>query len=250
MNILVTGGSNGIGAAIARDYGARSGGNKVFVTGREDVACAALCAEVNEKAGSEVAAFAIGDVGSEADVERVCATAEAFFGTANGGGIGVLVANAGCGGGRCRLEETDVDSFDRQFSANVRGVFLYLRRVLPGMRAARRGQVVVTSSVAGLRPVALGGVYASTKWAVEGMVRSLREELKGSGVKAGTINPGPVATKWWTEPHRGGKRKPEQVPGAMLSADDCARAAAALIDQSPSSDIATVTLDAAAPASE
>ena len=249
MNVLVTGGSNGIGAAIARDYGTRGDGHRVFVTGRDEAACTALCAEINAEAGAVVTAFAVGDVGNATDVGHVCDAAEDFFGTANGGGIGVLVANAGCGGGRCRLEDTDiVDGFDKQFTANVRGVFLYLKRVLPGMRAAKHGQIVVTSSVAGLRPVALGAVYASTKWAVEGMVRSLREELKGSGVKVGTINPGPVATKWWTEPHRGGKRAPDQVPTAMLTADDCARAAATLIDQAPSSDIATLTLDATTPA--
>jgi NADP-dependent 3-hydroxy acid dehydrogenase YdfG len=260
MNLLITGGSNGIGAAIARDYGTRTGaGHRVFITGRDEGACAALCAEINAAAAAEQAAaaaaapaapaaerasFAVGDVGNEADVERVCAAAEAFFGA---GGISVLVANAGCGGGRAPLEHTGAASFDRQFSANVRGVFLYLSRVLPAMRAARRGQLVVTSSVAGLRPVAHGAVYAASKWAVEGMVRSLREELRGSGVKAGTVNPGPVATKWWTEAHRGGERTAEQVPAAMLTAEDCARAAATIIDQAQTSDLTTVTLDAAAP---
>ena len=95
--------------------------------------------------------------------------------------------------------------------------------------------------------MAHGAVYAASKWAVEGMVRSLREELRGSGVKAGTVNPGPVATKWWTEAHRGGERTAEQVPAAMLTAEDCARAAATIIDQAQTSDLTTVTLDAAAP---
>merc|ERR1711920_251912 len=107
------------------------------------------------------------------------------------------------------IEDITVESFDEQFATNVRGVFLFIRQVLPGMKKRKRGQIVVTSSVAGLIAIPNASVYVASKWAVEGLVRSVREEVKGTGVKVGTINPGAVATPWWEEQHRGGHR-----PGA------------------------------------
>ena len=244
-NILVTGGSNGIGAAIVRMYGCS--GNSVFFTGRNEHDAVSLRDEVIAASGGR-AAFALGDVAVPDDVNRMCSEAQAFFKQhgSGSGTIDVLVANAGCGGGRAALETTEIESFDRQFATNVKGVYLFIRAVLPGMKSQKRGQIVVTSSVAGIRPVANGAIYCSTKWAVEGMVRSLREELKGTGVKAATINPGPVATKWWDEEARGGKRPDGARPSTMLSAEDCARGAATIIDQAETSDIASVVLDACA----
>ena len=175
-NILVTGGSNGIGAAIVRMYG--STGHAVFFTGRNEHDAASLRDEVVATSGG-AAAFALGDVAVPDDVDRMYGEARAFFQQHGSGSdnIDVLVANAGCGGGRAALETTEIESFDRQFATNVKGVYLFIRAVLPSMKSQRHGQIVVTSSVAGIRAVANGAIYCSTKWAVEGMVRSLREEL-------------------------------------------------------------------------
>lgn len=239
-NVLITGGSNGIGAAIALDWGVA--GNRVFITGREETACSAVCQKIQAAGGS--ASFSLGDVSVLADVERVCAEAAAFFGEE---GISVLVANAGCGGGRQPVEDCSVELFDKQFATNVRGVFLFIRQVLPGMKRQRSGQIVVTSSVAGVLAVPNGSVYAASKWAVEGLVRSVRAELKGTGVKIGTINPAAVATKWWDEEGRGGTRIAGSTPTAFLEAEDCAAAARTIIGQAATSDIGSVILEPPAP---
>eukprot|EP00937_MAST-01D_sp_MAST-1D-sp2_P002075 g2075.t1 len=241
-NLFITGGSNGIGAAIARLYGRR--GTAVFFTGRDAGACRVLADEIND-AGVGSAGFALGDVGDEADVARCCAEAAAFFEGKNSGTVDVLVANAGCGGGRMPLEATEASLFDRQFSTNVKGVYLFLRALLPQMKARGAGQIVVTSSVAGIRPIPNGAIYASTKWAVEGLVRSVREELKAApGVKIATINPGPVDTLWWKFEERGGRRPDGAIPERMLTPEDCAEAARTIIDQAETSDIGSIVLDA------
>jgi 3-oxoacyl-[acyl-carrier protein] reductase len=252
-HLLITGGSNGIGAAIARDFGCQqcpgSERHMVFVTGRSEADLKQVVKDINASGGK--ASYGVGDVTSTSDVARLYGEAKEFMGD-----VDVLVANAGCGGGRAFLEDTELDKFERQHSTNVKGVFLWLKQVLPDMKAisdtegsTKQCQIVVTSSVAGKRACPMSSIYASTKWAVEGMVLSLRKELQlaGSNVKVGTINPAAVRTKWWSEPDRGGRfpgYDTSAVPTNMLSAEDCAAAARTLIDQQATCNIESAVLDA------
>ena len=84
------------------------------------------------------------------------------------------------------------------------------------------------------------------------MVLSLRQELIGSGVKAATINPGPVRTKWWDDPKRGGRYPgydESDIPAQMLTAEDCAAAARLLIDQQPTCNMESIVLEPGIPPS-
>ena len=109
-----------------------------------------------------------------------------------------VVASAGIGrfGPIETLSEQD---FDDVFSTNVKGVWLWAREVVAPMKAAGSGQIILVSSVAGLRKFPGCSVYGASKWAVEGIAGSLREECKGTGVKVASLAPGSVATPWWTE---------------------------------------------------
>ena len=211
----------------------------MFLTGRNEEQLRAASAEVVAAGGT--AAWGAGDVAVVEDVQRLHREAAAFWG---GEGPRVLVCNAGLGRFGL-LEECSVDDFDTTMAVNVRGVFLWLRQLLPAMKAAGRGQIVVVSSVRGLKPGANCSLYSASKFALQGMVGSLREELRGSELKAGTVNPGAVATPWWLDSARGGKPKPataEQLAG-MLQPEDVAAAAMALVGQGGSSDIECIALD-------
>jgi NADP-dependent 3-hydroxy acid dehydrogenase YdfG len=142
--------------------------------------------------------------------------------------VDVLVANAGVGYFG-NLEDLTEEDYDRQFDINVKGVFLWLRKVLPGMKARNSGQIIVMSSNMGLKTGARASLYAGTKHAVQAMVWSLRDELRGTNVKAATINPGSVDTPWFD-----GK---DVDRSKMLSADDIAKATRLIIDQSDTSNI-------------
>jgi len=233
----VTGGSSGIGRAICQALGKR--GFKVFATGRNEKNLKKVVEEVNAAGGS--AAFGVGEISDEHSVAELYKKAATFFEKEV---PDVLVANAGVGRFGA-LETVSADDFDLSFSTNVKGVFLWLRAVLPGMKKANAGQIVVMSSVAGLRHSSLAPIYSSTKWALQGMVGSVRENLKGTQVKIGTINPGAVATPWWVEPERGGKPVPatEEKLATMLTAADVAESALHLIDQAKTSNIEMVALD-------
>ncbi len=112
------------------------------------------------------------------------------------------------------------------------------------MKAAGSGQIVVTSSVLGTKSVPGMGAYCASKYAVQGLIGSLRQELAGSGVKAATVNPGAVNTPWWTEKDRGAKDAKPDID--FLEPDGVAAAIVNVIKQSPSSDIDQVLLMPAA----
>eukprot|EP00911_Craspedida_sp_UC1_P001279 UC1_evm2s961 len=237
MRIVITGASNGIGACVARLLAKSKGAeHEIFLTGRRIPDLEAVAHDVNA-AGSR-AGFAAGDVSQEADVTRVHDQAMEFFG---GQPADVLIANAGCGAPKLALENVEPAAFDRVMQTNVKGVYLWLRAVLPSMKEVGRGQIVVMSSVAGLRHYGTAATYCASKWAVQGLCGCVRQELKGSGVKLGTVNPGAVDTDWWNDASRGGqvRKKPE----AILKVNDVAEAVATLVWQGASSNIETLTLD-------
>ena len=122
-------------------------------------------------------------------------------------------------------------------NTNVRGVFLWLRTALPVLKAATvPSQIVVTSSVMGSRPVAQAGPYCASKYAVNGLVLSLRAELKASGhthVKCGLICPAGVATPWWHDKARGfaAPDAPPPDTSKFLTPEAVANACVALLEQ-------------------
>lgn len=217
--IVITGGSSGIGEATALEM-ARDA-HSFFLIGRTRNKLEKAKEKI-EAEGGEVR-FSVGDVSKEQDVERIYEETIKEFGT-----IDVLIANAGVGYFR-NLEDFSIEEYDQQMNTNVRGVFLWLRKVLPLMKEKDSGQIIVTSSNLGLDTSARASIYAATKHAVQAMVWSLREELRGTMVKAATINPGSVSTPWFD-----GK---DVDRSKMLTPRDVALAARLIIDQSETSDI-------------
>ncbi|CAK0862215.1 unnamed protein product, partial [Prorocentrum cordatum] len=245
LRVIVTGGSSGIGRALVAKLAAR--GHQVYATGRDAKALRGLeSLGVSEAASGAKVRASAGDVSCEADVERQFKEAAEFF----GGPPDVLVANAGCGAGRQDFEEVPAEQFDRVMSTNVRGVFLWVQRVVGPMKRQGRGQVVVTSSMAAVKPCPRAAVYAASKAAVQAMVLSLRAELKGTGVKVGTVNPGAVATEWWGDAGRGGwteEMAPQGQPfwTEMLRPEDVADGVLSLVFQKASSNIESLYMDPA-----
>ena len=222
--ILITGASSGIGEAIALEMAPE--GHTFYLTGRNKNRLKAVCEKVKGLGGKVF--IGVGDVSDAKSVDNQFAEAEAMM-----GGVDVLVANAGVGHFG-NLEDMTVSQFDDQFNTNVRGVFLWMRKVLPGMKSRNSGQIIVTSSNLGLKTSARTSIYSGTKHAVQAIVWCLRDELKGTSVKAATINPGSVSTPWFD-----GKDVDREK---MLTAGDVARAAKLIIDQDETSDIDHILL--------
>jgi NADP-dependent 3-hydroxy acid dehydrogenase YdfG len=220
LNIVITGASSGIGEAIALEMAKDK--HHFFLTAR-NVDRLGVVANKLDELGCDVH-YAVGDVGKSSDVDKIFENVNKAF----DGKVDVLIANAGVGYFG-NLEDLTEDEYNRQFDTNVKGVFLWIKKVLPGMRERNSGQIIVMSSNMGLKTGPRASIYAGTKHAVQAMVWCLRDELRGTNVKAATINPGSVDTPWFD-----GK---DVDRTKMLSAEDIAKATRLIIDQSETSNI-------------
>lgn len=177
----VTGAASGIGLACARAM-LEAGATVAFVDRAED-RLAALCAEAGPRAFPVVVDLL--------DPASVAGMLPAILGRA--GQLDIFHANAGAyiGG---EVVEQDPDAWDRMLGLNVNAVFRTVREVLPHMVERQAGDVVVTSSVAGVVPVVWEPVYAASKFAVQAFVHTVRRQVARHGVRVGAVLPGPVVT--------------------------------------------------------
>ena len=192
MTVLVTGASQGIGAAVARAFAAR-GARLALVARSADrlAAVAADCARLGAPAGGGAAEPFVCDVTDDAAVE---AMAEAVC---RWGGVpDVVVNNAGLFEPGSLLE-TSPAAFRRQMEVNAVSAFLVTRAFWEGMRARGGGRVLMMGSVASVRGYPGGVAYGAAKHALLGLARSLREEAKGTGVSVTTLLPGATRTASW-----------------------------------------------------
>ena len=181
---VVTGGSKGIGAAIAKRLG-RDGFAVTVNYARDRAAAEAVVAEIKAAGGQAIAIAAdIADVGGAGALFD--ATEQAF------GGVDVLVNNAGVMQ-LAPIADVDDAQFERQVSLNLGGVFRGMREAARRMRDGGR-IISFSSSVVGLYQPSYG-VYAATKAGVEAMTHILAKELAARGVTVNAVAPGPVETE-------------------------------------------------------
>ena len=181
---LVTGGSRGIGAAVARRLAADGAHVALSYNASPDRA-GAVVAEITA-AGGSAAAFAA-DAADPSAVASLVDAAVARFGR-----LDVLVNNAGVAAFAAVADETD-ESYDHQFDVNVRGVFAAVRAAAPHL--ADDGRVVTIGSTAGRSGFAGLGVYGATKAAVTSMTRSWAKEFAPRRITVNTVSPGPIDTE-------------------------------------------------------
>lgn len=180
---FITGASSGLGRALAEAVLAR--GWRVAGTARRPEALSDLVA----RHGDRLLALAL-DVTDSDSIDKAVAETEARYGT-----IDVLVNNAGYGY-LAAIEEGDEAEIRAQFETNVFGLIAVTKRVLPNMRARRRGHIFNLSSLGGLIAFAATGYYHATKFAVEALSESLAHEVKPLGIRVTILEPGAFRTDW------------------------------------------------------
>ncbi len=216
---LVTGGSSGIGLAIADMLSAEG----------YALTLAARTVERLESAAGRLAATAVAaDVSREEDCTRLMETHVATH-----GGLDVLVNSAGVGIAGT-IAETTTKRFDLQHAVNVRAAFVLMREALPHLRASR-GYVVNVASIAGTMPTPGLSAYGSSKAALISLTRSLNREEAGMGVRATALCPGFVDTPMaeWTG----------LAGDALIRPEDCAEIVRALLRLSPAARVPVVVVE-------
>jgi NAD(P)-dependent dehydrogenase (short-subunit alcohol dehydrogenase family) len=178
---LITGVSGGLGKALAKAALAR--GDQVAGTVRKPADLAAF-----EALGPGKARGYLADMADETAVRAAVDAAEAAL-----GGIDILVGNAGYGLVGA-VEESSLSEIRAQFEVNVFGPIAAIQAVLPYFRARRRGHVITITSVSGVATWAGTGVYCGSKHALEGVTRTLAEEVAELGIKVTNVEPGGIRT--------------------------------------------------------
>ncbi len=218
---LITGGSSGIGLAIARMLGDE--GYALTLAGRKLERLEAA------REGLE-AAIVVADVSSEDDCSRLVAEHVELH-----GGLDVLVNSAGVGVAGT-VADTSTKAWDLQQAVNLRGAFLVTRAALPYLRT-RSGYVINLASIAGTLPTPGLGAYGASKAALIALTRTLDREEADNGVRATAICPAFVDTRMaaWTG-----------IPGEeMIAPEDCAEIVRALLRLSPHARVPVVVIERA-----
>jgi 3-oxoacyl-[acyl-carrier protein] reductase len=181
---LITGGSRGIGAAIAKRLA--SDGASVAITYAKDASAASAVVKAIERDGGKAVAIQA-DAGDAEAVKRAVEKAVATFGR-----LDVLVNNAGTAIPKM-FEETTLEELDRLIAVNVRGVFVATQAALKHMKSG--GRIISIGSAVGERALTPGLVpYSATKGAVKMFTQALSREVGSRGITVNNVQPGPIDT--------------------------------------------------------
>lgn len=181
--VIVTGGSEGVGAAAARGFAAAGARLVLVARGREKLE--RLAEELRLQTAVKVVAMDVAD--PKAGVE-LYAVAEREFGS-----IHVLINNAGYHE-RGPVENVDAAALGRMIDVNLKAPVILSRLAIPYLRKAGGGAIINVASLAGRTPVPGAATYSASKFGLRAFTFALGEELAGSGIKVAAVSPGPIDT--------------------------------------------------------
>ncbi|WP_269619747.1 SDR family oxidoreductase [Zhongshania sp. BJYM1] len=205
--ILISGASQGIGAAIAECFANADFPVRLALIARNEIELEKVKARCG--GATDVQSYVV-DVSDEQQVQDFSATLDSELGD-----VSVLINNAGAWHGAA-IQDMSVADFDRIIAVNLRSTFLLSRMVLPSMLRRQFGDIFNMSSTAGFEGYAGVSAYCAAKHGVNGFTKALREEVRGKGIRVSCVSPGPTYSPSW---RASGVAKEQLMP-----AEDVARA--------------------------
>jgi 3-oxoacyl-[acyl-carrier protein] reductase len=202
---IVTGGSRGIGRAIARALAVADA--NVMITATHEDGLTAAVRELGPKVVGRVA-----NVRDHTDVERAFSAAASQF-----GGVDILVNNAGIGI-FAPVASMSVEQWNDVIDTNLTGAFHCSRAALPYLRQRGRGWIINISSLSGRNPFANGAAYCASKAALDAFGEALMQEVRHDGIRVATVAPGSVNTSFGGHEAAGADWKllPDDVAAAVM----------------------------------
>lgn len=207
--ILVTGAGRGIGAAAARTYAAH--GATVLLLGKTEAHLIALYDEIEAEGHAKPAVIPFDlETALPGQYHELAAMIEREFGHLDG-----LLHNASIIGPRTPLEQLSGEQFMQVMQVNVNATFMLTGALLPLLKLSQDGSVVFTSSSVGRKGRAHWGAYGVSKFATEGLMQTLADELEGvAAVRSNSINPGGTRTAMRAQAY------PAEDPGRNPAPED------------------------------
>ena len=177
----ITGAASGIGLECAKTL--LNAGARVALVDRDEAKLRAICAELGERALPVVI-----DLTNAASVATMLPQVLSWAGQ-----LDIFHANAGSYVGG-PIAEGDPDQWDRMLNLNINAAFRSVHAVLPHMIERKTGDIIMTSSIAGLVPVVWEPIYTASKHAIQAFVHTVRRQVAPHGIRVGAVAPGPVVT--------------------------------------------------------
>lgn len=209
--ILVTGAGRGIGAAAAKTFAAH--GATVLLLGKTEANLTAVYDEIEAAGHPQPAVIPFNlETALPHQYDELAAMLESEFGKIDG-----LLHNAAIIGPRTPLEQLSSDNFMRVMQINVNAMFMLTSTLLPLLKLSDDASVVFTSSSVGRKGRAYWGAYAVSKFATEGLMQTLADEVDGiSNVRANSINPGATRTSMRAQAYPGENPTNNPEPEAIM----------------------------------
>ncbi len=209
---LITGGSQGIGAAVVAQ--ARAAGHAVVFTGRNE----ALIQQVAAETGAHGLRLDVSSGDDNAAAVEACRT--------HMGGIDVLVNNAAFGYG-AEIGDLDMARMRALFDTNVFGMVDLTNRVVPLLKAQGSGDIINLASTSGMKGGSRGTPYSASKWAVRGISQCWQAELRPHGIRVVCVCPSEVQTNWGGQSGRNNPNKlyAQDIAATIMAALDMPRRA-------------------------
>lgn len=201
--VFITGASSGIGRASALAFA--SAGADLIITARRMERLKDLENEINGRYNIDVLSIQL-DVRNKNDVKKAIASLKDKWRN-----IDILLNNAGLARGASKIHEGDTEHWDEMIDTNVKGLLYVSREVIPLMTARMEGHVINMGSLAGHEVYPNGNVYCASKFAVNGISRSMRVDLYDKNIRVTTIDPGMVETEFSEVRFSGDKHRAKKV---------------------------------------
>lgn len=212
--VLITGATSGIGHATAQILAKKK--YKLIICGRRKSRLEEIKKDLSQLTEIHTLSF---DVSQKEEVFNAISSIPINFQQ-----IDILLNNAGNAHGLNFIHEADVDDWEAMIDINLKGLLYVTRAVSPGMVERKSGHIINIGSIAGIESYPKGGVYNATKYAVDGLTKSIRQDLVEHNIKVSEIKPGLVNTEFSKVRFKGDNDKADKVYEGMdpLTASDIA----------------------------
>ncbi len=217
--IFITGATSGIGKACAYQFGANE--NNLIIAGRRKERLQELKQDLETKFGIKVLILNFDIRDSKQVKEAVSSLAN------NWKDIDILINNAGLAVGLNKIQDGEIDDWERMIDTNVKGLLYITRAISPNMIARKSGHIINIGSIAGKETYPFGNVYCATKHAVDSLTKAMRIDMVEYGIKVTQIAPGAVETEFSNVRFKGDDAKADSVYNGFepLRPEDIADAA-------------------------